>query len=311
MERNAKVNLVFLDACRDNPLAETLARSMGTRSTAVGRGLAKLETGIGSLIAFATQPGNVALDGAAGNSPFTTALLKYVGTPGRSLTDELTDVRRAVLAATGGKQVPWESSSLTGPVFLNPSQAPNLAANPPAATAEGDKSIELAYWNTIKDSTEKSYFEAYLSQYPNGAFGALATLKIDEIQKRKEAERTAAATTSLQQPAKGIDGSNGMDVASLANEALTGPQIKELVAGHTFKWKSAKYNSSGTTRYDANGTITLMIDGGKPETGKWRIKGDKICDKSGKSKETCSSVSRVDDKTTYWAAYDTTTVEQD
>src|SRR5262245_56451541 len=62
MERQAKISIVFLDACRDNPLARNLARSMGTRSGDVGRGLARVESGIGTLIAFATQPGNVAID---------------------------------------------------------------------------------------------------------------------------------------------------------------------------------------------------------------------------------------------------------
>lgn len=191
MERNAKVNLVFLDACRDNPLASTLARSMGTRSMAVGRGLAKLDTGVGSLIAFATQPGNVAHDGSGRNSPFTTALLKHLGTPGQSITDDLIAVRRSVLDATDGKQIPWDSSSLTGPVVLNPSPIQDTATRP-AATADTDKSVELAYWDTIKSSTEKSYFEAYLQQYPNGAFGALARLKIEAIERQaieRQAER--------------------------------------------------------------------------------------------------------------------------
>ena len=81
MERNARVNLVFLDACRDNPLAATLARSLGTRSMVVGRGLAKLDTGVGSLIAFATQPGNVALDGVGRNFPVHDG---FTGTPRHS-----------------------------------------------------------------------------------------------------------------------------------------------------------------------------------------------------------------------------------
>ncbi|RAS05227.1 caspase domain-containing protein [Ensifer adhaerens] len=84
MERNAKVNLVFLDACRDNPLATTLARSLGTRSVVVGRGLAKLDTGVGSLIAFATQPGNVALDGAGRNSPLRRPCFNTSAHPGRA-----------------------------------------------------------------------------------------------------------------------------------------------------------------------------------------------------------------------------------
>lgn len=193
MERNAKVNLVFLDACRDNPLAATLARSMGTRSVAVGRGLAKLDTGVGSLIAFATQPGNVALDGAGRNSPFTTALLKHLGTPGQSITDDLIAVRRTVLQATDGKQVPWDSSSLTGPVVLNPSPVQDTTMSP-ATTAATDRTVELAYWNSIKDLTASSFFEAYLKEYPNGAFETLAKLKIAAIaeRERQTAEREKA-----------------------------------------------------------------------------------------------------------------------
>ena len=66
--------MLFLDACRDNPLARNLARAMGTRSAEIGRGLAPVELGVGTLISFSTQPGNVALDGAGRNSPFAGAL---------------------------------------------------------------------------------------------------------------------------------------------------------------------------------------------------------------------------------------------
>ena len=74
MEREPRTNLVFLDACRNNPMAQSLARSMGTRSALVGRGLASVESGIGTLIAFATQPGNVALDEEGENSPLRKPL---------------------------------------------------------------------------------------------------------------------------------------------------------------------------------------------------------------------------------------------
>jgi uncharacterized caspase-like protein len=214
MERNAKVNLIFLDACRDNPLAATLARSMGTRSVAVGRGLAKLDTGVGSLIVFSTQPGNVALDGAGRNSPFTTALLKNLGTPGQSITDDLIAVRRAVLQATDGKQVPWDSSSLTGPVVLNPSPVQHTTTNPPA-TSETDKTVELAYWNTIKDSTDKSFFDAYLQQYPNGVFAPLAKLKISVIEaNQKQAETAALEKPDLERSANPKDNTAGTEATS-------------------------------------------------------------------------------------------------
>ncbi len=190
MERNTKVDLVFLDACRDNPLAENLARSMGTRSGAVGRGLAKLGSGVGSLIAFATQPGNVALDGDGRNSPFTTALLKHLGTPGQSVTEDLVLVRREVLDATEGKQVPWDNSSLTGPVILKekPKEEPKVEPAPEVkAPQQADNAVELAYWDSIKDSDDRSFFEAYLQQYPQGAFANLAKLKIASIERKSKA----------------------------------------------------------------------------------------------------------------------------
>ena len=124
IDRENKTNVVFLDACRDNPLARNLARSMGTRSVSIGKGLAQVETGVGTFIAYSTQPGNVALDGDGANSPFTTALAKGVRVPGRNLTAVMVDVRRDVLAATQGKQVPWDHSSLTGDFFFQLAAAP-------------------------------------------------------------------------------------------------------------------------------------------------------------------------------------------
>lgn len=124
IDRENKTNVVFLDACRDNPLARNLARSMGTRSVSIGKGLAQVETGVGTFIAYSTQPGNVALDGDGANSPFTTALAKGVRVPGRNLTAVMVDVRRDVLAVTQGKQVPWDHSSLTGDFFFQLAAAP-------------------------------------------------------------------------------------------------------------------------------------------------------------------------------------------
>ncbi|HEV7321624.1 MAG TPA: caspase domain-containing protein [Ensifer sp.] len=193
MERSTRVNVVLLDACRDNPLAVNLARSMGTRSASVGRGLAKVGTGIGTLIAFATQPGNVALDGVGRNSPFTSALLKHLGQPGRDITRELIDVRRDVLAATGGKQVPWDNSSLTGEVVLKPAAAGEAA---PAREKNGEQAAELAYWETIKDATDRDLFDAYLQQYPQGVFASLAKAKIAIIERTSVARADPAATAT-------------------------------------------------------------------------------------------------------------------
>jgi len=117
--REGKTNIVFLDACRDNPLSRNVARSMGARSASVGQALAEVQTGVGTFIAYSTQPGNVALDGAGRNSPFTAALSSRVQERGRNLTALMIEVRKDVLKATGGRQVPWDHSALTSDFFFH------------------------------------------------------------------------------------------------------------------------------------------------------------------------------------------------
>jgi uncharacterized caspase-like protein len=132
MERNSRLSLVFLDACRNNPLATNLATS--SRSLAVSHGLARVEKAVGMMIAFSTRPEDVALDGEGRNSPFTGALLRHISDEGESVNDVMIEVRNDVLKATDGKQVPWENSSLTGQFFFKPA-APKTAADDSAETS--------------------------------------------------------------------------------------------------------------------------------------------------------------------------------
>ncbi len=182
MEREPRTNLVFLDACRDNPLARNLSRSLGTRSASVGRGFAREETGIGTLIAFATQPGNVALDGGQHkHSPFTKALLKHIETPGQDIANLMRQVRLDVITATSSRQVPWNNSSLTAPFVFKTKPKEDLRA------AE----IEENVWNRIAASGKKPDYERYLAIYPKGRFVTLARIKLEELKYRKalDAER--------------------------------------------------------------------------------------------------------------------------
>ena len=148
--REGKTNVVFLDACRDNPLSRNLARSMGTRSASVGQGLAQVQTGVGTFIAYSTQPGNVAVDGQGRNSPFTAALTKGVSEAGRNLTSVMIDVRKDVLSATGGKQVPWDHSALTGDFYFTLVSAPgtlpkaDVRRNEPEAVEQRLRQLEEA-----------------------------------------------------------------------------------------------------------------------------------------------------------------------
>jgi len=116
MAGSQRANIIVLDACRNNPFAKKLAGS----GRAIGdRGLGRVEaSGVGSLIVFATQPNNVALDGAGRNSPFASALVRNIATPHVEVRQMLSRVRADVLTATNQKQVPWDNSSLVGDVYL-------------------------------------------------------------------------------------------------------------------------------------------------------------------------------------------------
>ena len=115
IQSNAKVGIVLLDACRNNPLANRLK----SRGRALGRGLAVVDTGAGEmLVVYATSPGMIAEDGDGSNSPFTTALLDHVATDGIEVQTMIKRVIGSVQKQTAGRQIPWQLSSLTSEVYL-------------------------------------------------------------------------------------------------------------------------------------------------------------------------------------------------
>jgi hypothetical protein len=124
---------------------------MGTRSASIGKGLAQVDTGVGTFIAYATQPGNVALDGTGRNSPFTAALAKHVVEPDRNLTSVMIEVRKEVLAATGGKQVPWDHSALTGEFYFQKSAASSTRS----VTGETDPDALQLRMRSLEDEVKK------------------------------------------------------------------------------------------------------------------------------------------------------------
>jgi tetratricopeptide (TPR) repeat protein len=125
LDDQVRTNILILDACRNNPMAPQVASAGANRGIEAGSGLAAPTTlgagstlGAGTLIAFATAPGQVALDGEGANSPFSAALSRHIGTPGLEVQQMLTRVRAEVVATTKSKQVPWSNSSLLGEVYL-------------------------------------------------------------------------------------------------------------------------------------------------------------------------------------------------
>jgi hypothetical protein len=192
MEAEQRTNIVFLDACRDNPMARDLARRLGTRSLQDTRGLAQVAAPVGTLIAYATQPGNVAFDGAGRNSPFTSALLNTIEQPGLPLGEVMIAVRNDVLRSTNGKQVPWDHSSLTGQFFFVPASG-SLTAGQPA-------NLDIAFWNSIRGTRNPQLYEAYLRRYPDGAFAEIARIELSSVRSAAAQAIGPADKTTLSDP---------------------------------------------------------------------------------------------------------------
>jgi uncharacterized caspase-like protein len=222
MERETRANVIFLDACRDNPLARNLARALGTRSTGIGRGLAPVESGEGTLISFSTQPGNVALDGEGRNSPFAAALVKHIATPGEDLSTVLIHVRNDVMSATKRRQVPWDHSALTARVYF----AALPVARPAGPTFE--QQAELAMWASVKDSTDPAVLQTYLARYPEGTFAALARVVIEKL--GREAEQNATARAREEALRKAEEAKRAAENAKRESErqAVLAKQAEEL-----------------------------------------------------------------------------------
>ncbi len=186
MQRSKRVNLVFLDACRDNPLARSLSKA--SRSLNVSSGLAAVDKTAGMLISFATEPGNVALDGDGRNSPFTTALLKHMDETDASINDVMIEVRKDVMAATNSAQIPWENSSLTGQFYFNPNRSltGKTAATTEAPTTTrlitvADSTVEHTFWTSVESSKTPELYKAYLERFPNGVYAPIAKARLSAV----------------------------------------------------------------------------------------------------------------------------------
>lgn len=241
-EKTLKVGLVFLDACRNNPLTRNLKSA--SRS-AIGSGLAKVQDApSGMLIAFSTQPGNVALDGLGRNSPFTKAVLNNIDKPNQSIGDMLIQVRTEVMEETDRKQVPWENSSLTGQFYFNQlkvaeaspkateTSTPEIVETKQVLTVD-DSAFDVRFWESIATSNNPAMFAAYLKRFPNGNFADLARVKLEEFgQKRAIAVEEAAPKQPVaQQPVAEIQQAESQQpVIDKAESAPAAPAQNTQVA---------------------------------------------------------------------------------
>ena len=174
---HTRLNLILLDACRNNPF--------GTRaSRATSRGLAQMEAPEGTLISFATQPGNVASDGEDGDSPYTKALAQTIQRPGLGLFDVFNEVGLEVKKQTGGAQQPWVSSSPIGGSFYfsgSPGAQPVPLATAPAHAEQPNEAQQV--WGTIQNTNSVAVLERFIQQFPASFYSDIARTRLDELQR--------------------------------------------------------------------------------------------------------------------------------
>jgi uncharacterized caspase-like protein len=232
IEPAKQLRLVILDACRDNPFAKTMKRNVVSRS--LGRGLAGVEPSrANTLIAFAAKGGSTASDGDARNSPFTTALLKYLTKPGLELGKAFRLVRDDVMTTTANRQEPFVYGSLGGnDVSLVP--APAL----PAANATAD--IRGDYQLAERVGTREAW-ESFLRANPSGFYADLARAQRDKL--AAETARIAATekahVATEQQSRLAADGAKPSDQAK-ANAQAKVAEAERLAAERKKQAEDAK-----------------------------------------------------------------------
>jgi len=182
------MNVVILDACRENPFGKDVRPEQ--------KGLSQVDAPIGTLLAYATSPGNLASDGDGANGLYTEQLLREMQVPEAKIEDVFKRVRLAVRLRSQGQQIPWESTSLEDDFWFIP---------PKDLRKASDREEERAYqqqavlWEKVKTATEPAPLEDFLRRYPSGPFSEIAQAQLDRILKLR-GENKIVAVTSAQNP---------------------------------------------------------------------------------------------------------------
>jgi TPR repeat protein len=207
-----KLNLVILDACRNNPFGGQGLRSMN-------RGLAQMYAPEGTLISYATQPGNVALDGADGNSPYTKALAQTISKKGLDIFQAFNEVGLVVKRSTGGAQQPWVSSSPIDGAFYFVAPASGAPTEITSGSPREDEATQA--WAAVKDTTNTAILEAFIKRFGDSFYSELARARIEELKKTQ----VAAIQPSVPPPSPKsppMDGGNAKAMTNLAIQYETG-----------------------------------------------------------------------------------------
>jgi len=172
----AKTKIIMLDACRNNPFAAMLGESLGTRAINANAGLAVATApDLGYFIAFATQPGHVASDGAGRNSPFTSSLKAHIATPGLSISDLMIVVRNDVVQATNGAQIPWDHSALSMRFYFREGPAIEVAE------AGRTSSDAAEVWGWVRDTSNPEALQQFIALYKDSPLSSQAKMRLASL----------------------------------------------------------------------------------------------------------------------------------
>ena len=178
-----RMNLIILDACRNNPFA--------VKSRSASSGLANMSAPSGSLVAYSTAPGSVASDGNGKNGLYTEHLAKAIRQPGLPVEEVFKRVRAAVRKDSGNQQTPWENTALEGQFYFK--APPTIAATEPLQSpSRSDPAVmELALWDSVKGANTPDELQAYLNRYPGGVFADVARARLQALGHTASAQETA------------------------------------------------------------------------------------------------------------------------
>ena len=180
-----RLQLIILDACRDNPFTPSMRHTVASRS--IGRGLQRVEVQTAdTMVAFAAKPGSIAADGNGANSPYTVALLHNLATPGLDIRLAMGRVRDEVLASTKRQQEPTVFTSLGGAEISLVPRTEGPAAQASGQNTPGQDAAGQA-WAAIKDTTSIAILEEFVRKFGASFYAGFARVRIDELRKTKVA----------------------------------------------------------------------------------------------------------------------------
>ncbi len=260
-----RVNLVILDACRNNPFA--------VRSRASTMGLATMSAPSGSMVAYSTSPGSVASDGNGQNGLYTQHLAKVISNPGLPVEEVFKQVRTLVRRDSNNQQTPWENTALEGQFYFQPTQlaalTPALAGAAAAAPAsvlaarvEGSDAtkLELSLWETVKNSGSVEELRSYLARFPQGVFAQVARSRVASLQAAvkplatgpviatQDPAAAAAVAAAVASQSPKVQASGNAKPSS-PSATLASPPIKAAAADDKGKSLQEGEYLAGTTRF--------------------------------------------------------------